>query len=304
MTANDRRAAERAALVSIAVGALVLALKFAAALRTGSLALLSDALESVVNVVAAGILFAALRIASRPADSNHPYGHAKAEHLSAGIEGALVVVAAATIGWQAFSRYGDVPRLPELGFGLTVSIVATALNLALAIGLKRTGTRLRSPALLADALHVRSDVLTSLAVYAGFGVAWGTGIWELDALLAIGVALHILWAGIRAVRSSVAGLMDEGLSPSELADVERLLRAEGPPVLEHHDLKSRLSGWRTFVELHLVVEGETSVGRAHAICDRLEREIEQLIPDAEVTIHVEPEAEAKLHVEGISAGGR
>jgi cation diffusion facilitator family transporter len=291
--AGDRRAAELAALASVGVGVLVLALKLAAALRTGSVALLSDALESVVNVIAAGILFAALRVASRPADSNHPYGHAKAEHLSAGIEGTLVVAAAGTIAWRAIERFGHPPILPELGTGLTVSAVATGLNAALAAMLYHVGRRRRSPALLADGLHVRSDVVTSLAVYAGFGVAWATGIWELDALLALAVAAHILWIGLLAVRSSLAGLMDEALTSVELAEVEGLLRGEGPPVIEFHDLRTRRAGWRTFVELHLVVEGDTQVGTAHAICDRLESGIERLLPDAEVTIHVEPEAEAK-----------
>jgi len=290
---SAHHSAQRAALASVLVGAGVLVLKLGAAQVTGSVALLSDALESVVNVVAAAVLFAALRVSARPADDNHPYGHAKAEYFSAGFEGTLVVLAAATIAWQALARFGEAPRLPELGLGLAVSGVATAINLALALALERTGRRRRSPALLADALHVRSDVYTSLALYGGFAVAWATGIWALDALLALAMAVHILWAGVRAMRESIGGLMDEGLRAEELRMIEGILAREGPPVLEFHDLRTRRAGWRTFVELHLVVEGATSVDAAHEICDRLERAIAQEVADSEITIHVEPEGEAR-----------
>jgi cation diffusion facilitator family transporter len=288
-----RAHAATAALWSILVGLLVLGLKLFAAWWTDSVALFSDALESTVNVAAAAVLWVALRVAARPADQNHPFGHAKAEHFSAGIEGTLVVVAAVAIAWRAVERFGAQPRLPELGLGLAVGAGATALNLALALYLERAGRRLRSPALLADALHVRSDVYTSLGVFAGFGLAWATGWWTLDALVALAVALHILWAGVRAMRESIGGLMDEGLAREELLAIEHVLAEEGPPVVEHHDLRTRKAGWRTFVELHLVVDGNTTVQASHTICDRLEARIESLVPDAAVTIHVEPEAEAK-----------
>ncbi len=280
---------ERAARLSLLVGIFALLLKFWAALRTESLALLSDALESVVNVAAAAMLWVAVRFASRPADANHPYGHAKAEYLSAAIEGALVIGAAATIFWQALKRFGDVPRLPELGLGLAVALTATAANAGLAWWLHRKGSQLHSPALLADALHVRSDVLTSLSVFVGFGLAWLTSWWPLDALLAFGIAAHILLAGFEAVRSSVAGLMDESLGARELQRIVEVLDAEGDPVVEHHGLRTRRAGHGSFVEFHLVVDGKTRVEDAHAICDRLEQKIESVLPGAEVTIHVEPE---------------
>ncbi|MCB9377618.1 MAG: cation transporter [Holophagales bacterium] len=285
--------AARAALWSILIGILVLGLKLFAAWWTDSLALFSDALESTVNVVAATVLWLALRYAARPADDKHPFGHAKAEHFSAGLEGALVVAAAIAIGWRAVERFGSAPKVPELGIGLALGVVATAINLALALYLERTGRRLRSPALLADALHVRSDVFTSLGVFAGFGLAWATGYWALDALVALAVAAHILWAGVRAMRESVGGLMDESLAREDLESIREILDGLGPPVLEYHDLRTRKAGWRTFVELHLVVEGATTVDASHRICDRVEAEIERRIPDAAVTIHVEPEAEAK-----------
>lgn len=295
MRTSERNTAQHAALASVLVGAGVLALKSGAAMLTGSVALLSDALESVVNVVAAAMLWLALRVSARPADHNHPYGHAKIEYFSAGLEGTLVVLAAATIAWQALSRFGRAPNLPELGVGLAVSGVATAANLGLALALERIGRRRRSPALLADAIHVRSDVYSSFALYGGFGVAWATGVWALDAIVALVMAVYILWAGVRAMRESIGGLMDEGLAREEVRMIEGILAAEGPPVLEFHDLRTRRAGWRTFVELHLVVEGSTTVDAAHEICDRLEQAIAHEVEDSEITIHVEPEREALRH---------
>lgn len=292
-TRNENPQVEQAARISLGVGIAVLLLKFWAAFRTASLALLSDALESVVNVAAAAFLWVAVRIASRPADDNHPYGHAKAEYLSAGLEGALVIAAAATIAWQALVRFGSEPRIPELGTGLGVALVATTANALLAFWLSARGRDLRSPALLADALHVRSDVLTSAAVLGGFGLAWVTGWWPLDALLALGVAGHILLAGMSTVKTSLAGLMDESLAPAELEKIAAIVTREGPPVLEIHGLRSRQAGRGSFVEFHLVVDGKTPVEEAHAICDRLEKTIEAALPGTEVTIHVEPEGEAR-----------
>jgi cation diffusion facilitator family transporter len=290
---KGRRAPLRAGVVSIVVGLLVLLLKVAAALVTGSLILLSDALESVVNVVAAMIAAAALRYAARPADRNHPWGHAKIEYFSAGIEGTLVAAAAITIAWQAVARFGRVPRLPDLGLGLAVSLLATAINLALSLYLARQGRRFRSPALEADALHVRSDVWTSVGAYGGFALAWVSRRWELDAVVALLVAGHILLTGLRAMRSSIGGLMDEGLPGEALDEISALAAREGPPVVEHHDLRTRRAGPDLFVEFHLVVEGSTSVAAAHDICDRLEAAIRERHPGALVTIHVEPEGEAR-----------
>lgn len=295
MRASERNSAQRAALASVLVGAAVLALKATAAGLTGSVALLSDALESIVNVVAAAVLWLALRVSARPADHNHPYGHAKAEYFSAGLEGSLVVLAAATIAWQALSRFGQPPNVPELGFGLAISGVATAVNISLAVVLERVGRRRRSPALLADAIHVRSDVYTSVALYGGFGIAWATGIWSLDAILALVMAVYILWAGVRAMRESIGGLMDEGLALEEVRMIEGIVAREGAPVLEFHDLRTRRAGWRTFIEFHLVVDGSTSVDAAHEVCDRLEQAIAHEVQDSEITIHVEPEREAIWH---------
>ena len=297
MTSDDRGPL-RAGLVAVGVGLAVLALKAVAAWRTDSLALLADAAESVVNVVAAMIATASVRYAARPPDANHPFGHGKAEYLSAGIEGALVVLAAFVVAFEAVARFGHEPRVPQLGLGLAVSVVATAANAALARHLSRVARRYHSPAILADALHVRSDVATSLGVYFGFGVAWVTRYWPLDALLAMAVSAHILVAGLRAVRHSMSGLLDEALPAHELERIEHRLRREGPPVVEYHDLRTRRAGAQVFVELHLVISRYALVAEAHEICDRIEADLDGLHPGARVTIHVEPEGEAKPRAGG------
>ncbi len=282
-----------AGLVAVGVGLAVLALKSVAAMRTGSLALLSDAAESVVNVVAALIATASIRYAAQPPDVNHPFGHGKIEYLSAAIEGALVVFAAFVVAFEAITRFGQRPAIPQIGLGLAISMVATGANALLSRYLERVGRRNFSPALLVDAIHLRSDVVTSLAVYLGFAIAWVTGYWALDALLALGVAVHILIAGLRAVRHSFAGLLDEALPAAELGTIEARLADEGPPVIEFHDLRTRRAGNQVFVEFHLVISRYALVYEAHEICDRIEADLLLLHPGARVTIHVEPEGEAK-----------
>jgi cation diffusion facilitator family transporter len=272
----------RAGVASVAVGLLVLALKLAAAWTTGSIALLSDGLESIVNVVAAAIALFAVKVASRPADHNHPFGHSKIEYFSAGIEGALVVLAALTILVTAVRRFGATPSLPALGVGLGLS----------AVYLLRVGRRHHSPAIVADGQHVQSDVLTSLAVLGGFAIAWATGFWALDALIAVGVAGYILGVGIATVRRSFGGLMDEGLEPAEVKRIERLLAEHRGDALEVHDLRTRRAGRDVFVDFHLVTRGSMTVAAAHDLCDRLEERLGEAIPGAQVSIHVEPEREA------------
>lgn len=289
----ESRAPLRAGMVSVAVGLAALALKGYAAWHTGSLALLADAAESVVNLVAALVATASLGAAARPADGHSPFGHGKMEYLSAAIEGALVVLAAFVVAFESIARYGDEPRLPTLGIGLAFSVAATAGTALLARHLERVGRRHRSPALLVEAIHLRADVGISLAVYAGLGVAWASGWWRLDALLALGVSLHILISGLRAVRHSVAGLLDEALPGEELAAVVARLRDEGPPVVGFHELRTRRSGAQVFVAFHLVISRYALVYEAHAICERLRADLALLLPGAQVTIHVEPERDAE-----------
>lgn len=216
--------AEGAARLSLAVALLVLGLKALAYLLTGSVALLSDALESLVNVAAALAALLALRVARKPPDQNHPFGHTKAEYVSAVLEGVLVVLAALWIAKEALPRLLHPVPLEGLGLGLGVSLLASLLNGLLAYHLLKEGRRHRSPALTADGYHVLSDVLTSLGVVLGVGLAGLTGLWVLDPLLALAVAGQILFLGYRIVRESVGGLMDEGLPPEEVERIHTFLQ--------------------------------------------------------------------------------
>lgn len=286
--------AENAARLSLVVALLVLGLKAFAYLLTGSVALLSDALESLVNVAAALLALLAIRFAQRPPDETHPFGHSKAEYFSAVLEGVLVVLAAFLIAKESIPRLLHPRPLGDLGPGLLVSLLASLINGLLAWHLLRQGRRLRSPALTADGYHVLSDVLTSVGVLAGVSLAWATGLWVLDPLLALLVAGDILLMGFRLVRQSVGGLMDEGLSPAEVSRIRKTIaEALGGRALEVHDLKTRKAGNRAFLEFHLVVPGSMTVEEAHRLCDELERALEESFPGLAVTIHVEPESERK-----------
>lgn len=286
--------AERAARLSLLVALWVLGLKALAYLLTGSVALLSDALESTVNVAAALLALFAIRFAQRPPDETHPFGHSKAEYFSAVLEGVLVVLAALLIAKESIPRLLHPRPLGDLGPGLLVSLLASLINGLLAWHLLRQGRRLRSPALTADGYHVLSDVLTSVGVLAGVSLAWATGLWVLDPLLALLVAGDILLMGFRLVRESVGGLMDEGLSPAEVSRIRKTIaEALGGRALEVHDLKTRKAGNRAFLEFHLVVPGSMTVEEAHRLCDELERALEESFPGLAVTIHVEPESERK-----------
>lgn len=283
----------RAALYSLLTGLFVLALKGLAYLLTGSLALFSDALESIVNVVAALVAYLALRVSARPPDENHPFGHTKAEYFSAALEGVLVVLAAFSIAKEALPRLVRPVPLEGLGPGLLLGALAGGVNLALALYLIGQGKHHRSPALVADGRHALSDALTSFEVLVGVGLAAWTGFWALDPLLALVVAANILLMGFHLVRHSVGGLMDEGLLGEEKKRLEAALSRLPSEAIEVHDLKTRRAGPRSFVELHLVVPGRMPVEEAHRLCDELEARLKAALPGVEVTIHVEPEGEAK-----------
>jgi cation diffusion facilitator family transporter len=285
--------AVRTAAGSVVVALAVLALKLVAWWLTGSVALLADALESVVNVAAAAAALAAVRYAALPPDANHPYGHTKAEYFSAVLEGVLILAAAAVILNEAWIAL-EAPRAPDQPLlGLMVSAVATGANAAWAALLLRRGRQARSPALLADARHLVADVVTSLGVVAGVGLVVATGLLWLDPLIAALTALNILWSGGRLVRESVGGLMDEAVAPDLLGRIRAAVSAHAEGAIEAHDLRSRHAGRVTFIEFHLVVPGEMRVLEAHAICDRIEAALRAEIEGAVITIHVEPEGKAK-----------
>lgn len=282
-----------AARLSVAVSLLVLVLKYVAYRLTGSVSLYSDALESIVNVAAALVALLAIRLAARPPDINHPYGHTKAEYFSAVIEGALILFAAFEIVRSAGMRLSEPVPLTNLASGLAISVAATALNGGMAAYLIRNGRRQRSPALVADGRHLMADVVTTMGVLAGVGLAGATGWWILDPLLALVVAVNILWVGYRLLRESVGGLMDESPSDEEMASIQQVINAHMEGAIEAHALRARHAGRYTFIEFHLVVPKEMTVGVSHAICDRIEEALHEREQGSVVTIHVEPHHKAK-----------
>ena len=291
MSAKD--SVRRLALISIFVALVVVVLKFWAWRITGSVALYSDALESTVNVIAALVAWYAIRVSFMPADDEHHFGHHKAEYLSAVAEGVLIVIAALLILREAVGALLEPQPLVQADMGLAVSIVSTVINGVWAWILINAGRKARSPALIADARHIFSDVVTSIGVVVGLLLALATGWMVLDPLLALIVALNILWQGWKLVNESIQGLMDRAAEPEEHARIERTILDNAGGSIEIHDLKTRVAGRATFIEFHMVVNAATSVGASHAICDRIEAALKATIPSVRVIIHVEPDHEAK-----------
>ena len=283
----------RAAAASIAVALLVVAIKYSAYRVTGSVALFSDALESIVNVVTAAAALVAIRVSAKPADKDHPFGHHKAEYFAAVLEGALIIVAALLILEQAREVLANPRPLANPWRGFLINGAATAINAVWAWYLITRGRTWRSPALTADGFHVLTDVWTSLGVLIGLILAWLTGIQWLDPLIAALVALHILWTGYKLTLGSLSGLLDEAVSPDIQNQIQEAIRTNGGGALQVHDIRTRHAGQATFIEFHLVVPGAMTVRESHAICDRLELALESGIPGADITIHVEPDNKAK-----------
>lgn len=278
----------RLAIGSIFIGFAVLGLKTLAYWITGSVALLSDALESTVNVATAFAALIAIRVAAKPADAAHPYGHHKAEFFSAVLEGVMIIVAALLIFREAFEGLMAPAPLDAPIEGLAVNMIATLVNGAWAWVLISRGRIQKSPALVADGKHLITDVLTSVGVALGVLLAIATGWWILDPLLAALVAVNILWSGSKIVKVSLSGLMDEAVSEQTLTSIREVIAAESAGAVEAHDLRTRHAGKATFIDFHLVVPSETTVYEAHEICDRIEHALTDLLEDASVTIHVEP----------------
>jgi cation diffusion facilitator family transporter len=296
MTGPTLQAADKlklAAVASIGVAAAVMGLKYLAYWRTGSVALYSDALESIVNLITAGVALYTIHVAFQPADRRHQFGHHKAEYFSAVLEGVLIVVAALLILHEAYDAFLRPRSLSDLWAGMGINAIATAINAGWCAFLIRWGQQQRSPALVADGWHLLTDVVTSVGVLAGLVLATATGWQVLDPAMATLVALNILWAGWRLMRESVSGLMDEAVTAEVARRIREVIAANAAGAIEAHDVKTRTAGRVTFVEFHLVVPGAMTVAASHAICDRLEAALTEAVPGAEVLIHVEPEAEAK-----------
>jgi cation diffusion facilitator family transporter len=284
----------RLAFAGIAVGLVVLALKYAAYLVTGSVALYSDALESIVNVATATAAFLAVHLSAVPPDAKHPYGHHKVEYLSAVGEGILIGVAALAILRKAYFGYLDPQPVAAPVLGLAINGLASAINAIWCFVLFRYGRRFRSPALVADAKHLLTDVVTSAGVLVGVILTVLTGWSVLDSIVAAAVAVHILWWGWELMRQSIGGLMDEAVSNVMLAKIREAISKEAQGAIEAHDLRTRHAGRTTFIEFHLVVPGTMTVAESHGICDRVEAALKDDLPEAVITIHVEPEEKAKL----------
>lgn len=282
----------RIAAGSIVVGLVVLALKLFAWWVTGSVALLSDGLESTVNVATAVAALIAIHVAARPADARHPYGHHKAEFFSAVLEGVMIIVAAVMIIVEAWKGFLDPHPLDAPLEGLLINGLASAINGVWCRVLVSRGRALRSPALVADGHHLLTDVISSAGVALGVLLSVVTGWVILDPILAGIVAVNILWSGWKVTRESLSGLMDEAVPDTVLAEIRAVIGKQATGAIEAHDLRTRHAGKATFIDFHLVVPAVMSVGEAHDICDRIEAALEEKIAHAIVTIHVEPEGEA------------
>lgn len=283
--------ASRVLLFSIAASLVTMALKITAYGFTGSVSLLSDALESTVNLAAALIAFLALAVADRPADRSHAYGHEKAEYFSSGVEGALILVAAIAIIYAAVQRFLDPRPLTDLGAGIGFALAASGINFGVSRFMLRKAKHYDSIALEADARHLMTDVWTSAGVVAALAVvAFAPPRWLiLDPIVAVLVGLNIIRTGADLIRRSMAGLMDSSLPETEIRQVEEAIRASLDPGAAYHGLRTRKSGSRRFVELHITVPGDLCVTRGHDCCERVEAAIERRLPRTSVSTHLEPD---------------
>ncbi len=255
---------------------------------TGSVGLLSDAIESIVNLVGGLMALAMLTIAARPADADHAFGHSKAEYFSSGVEGTLILVAAVSIAVAAVERMLTPKALEHVGLGLGVSVVASLINLAVALLLLRVGRKNSSITLEANAQHLLTDVWTSAGVLAGVGLVALTGWNRLDPIVALLVAANIVWTGIAIVRRSVAGLMDQALPINEQEIVKQILSNYEPEGIQCHDLRTRQSAMHRFVSVHVLTPGAWTVKQGHDLLERLEKELNCALPNLTVSTHLEP----------------
>ena len=276
------------ALLSIGAAVTTIILKFGAYKLTGSVGLLSDALESQVNLVAALTALWALTLAAKPPDAGHAFGYSKAEYFSSALEGLLILVAAISIMVAAIDRIYHPQPIEQIGWGLLVSMIAAAINGGVAMILLRASKRLRSIALKADGHHLLTDVWTSIGVLIGLILVQLTGWQVLDPLIAIGVAINIVWAGWRLLRETGSGLLDAALSAADLEIINEILQAHQQDGTQFHALRTRLAGSRRFVTMHVLVPGQWTVQRGHDLCDRIELEIARALPGTHTITHLEP----------------
>jgi cation diffusion facilitator family transporter len=287
-TNNSQINLAKFAWMSIIVSVVVFGMKMAAWWATGSVGLLSDALESTVNIVAAVVALFALRTAMKPADAMHHFGRGKAEYFSASIEGFMILLAALIIVYTAIERIISPRDLEQIGWGLTISTVAAVINGGAALILLRAGKLHRSPVLVADGKHLMTDVWTSVGVIVGVGLVVVTGWNRLDGIVAMAVGLNIIVTGINLLRSSTAGLMDKALSDDDHLKIVNVLTKYESDEVKFHALQTREAGRQRFVSMHVLVPGAWTIQKGHDLSEELEAGIIAELPDTIITTHVEP----------------
>jgi cation diffusion facilitator family transporter len=285
MTAQSARSY---AYLSIAAAGITIALKFGAYEVTGSVGLLSDAIESVVNLVAALVALWALTFAAQPPDAEHTFGHSKAEYFSSAAEGMLIVLAAITIALEAWDKFSHPEPLAKVGLGLGFALVATVINGVVALILLKAGRRLNSIALRADARHLLTDVWTSVGVVLAIFLVQATGWLILDPIIALLVAANIVWAGYRLLKETGSGLLDASLPEDEQKTILLIMSEYKAQGIEFHALRTRVAGYRRFVNIHILVPGEWTVQQGHDLCESIELAIIDAIPGTNVITHLEP----------------
>jgi cation diffusion facilitator family transporter len=283
----SRPSLTRFAWLSVAAALITIGMKTTAYLLTGSVGLLSDALESFVNLVGAVMALAMLNLAAKPADDEHAYGHTKAEYFASGAEGALIVVTAVSIAVAAIDRWRHPQPIDQIGIGLTASAMASVVNLVVALVLRRAAARYESVTLDADARHLMTDVWTSAGVIIGVGAVGLTGWQWLDSAVAVVVAVNILYAGVSIVRKSALGLLDTALPASEIAALRSVLDRYQAQGIQYHALRTRQSGARRFVSLHVLVPGQWTVEHGHRLLEEIEADLRGALPNVAVFTHLE-----------------
>jgi cation diffusion facilitator family transporter len=275
--------------LSIAAAIVTIALKTGAYLLTGSVGLLSDAMESLVNLAASLMALWMVIISERPPDEDHAFGHSKAEYFSSGVEGALILIAAVSIGWSAINRLLNPQPLENVGLGLAISLVASAINFAVAQVLLRASKKHHSILLEADGKHLMTDVWTSIGVLVGVGLVMLTGWLPLDSLVALAVAANIIWSGVHLVSRSALGLLDTAIPADDRGKIDRVLQRYQGQGVEFHSMRTRQAGPRRFISMHVLVPGNWSVQRGHDVLEEIERDIRESF-DSPTTVftHLEP----------------
>jgi cation diffusion facilitator family transporter len=288
LSAKSLPSARSYAALSIIAAVITIALKFGAYFLTGSVGLLSDAFESIVNLVAALAAFWALSYASKPPDAEHTFGHSKAEYFSSALEGILILVAAVSIAVASVERLIHPQPIEQAGLGLGLALVATAINGGVAWILLQASQRLRSISLRADAHHLLTDVWTSVGVVLGIGLVSITG-WEvLDPIVALLVAANIVWAGVKLLRETGAGLLDTAIPAAEHQEILLIMSEYESQGIQFHAMRTRVAGTHRFVSFHVLVPGAWTVQRGHDLCESIEQAISLALPGTDITTHLEP----------------